>query len=265
MIESLLDDLSRWYIRRSRRRFSVVFKNNASNRDKKDYENASRTLGYVLAELTKLIAPFTPFFAEAVYGEMNKKDKCESIHLADWPMAETRDKRQETADKKLIEGMAEIRKISSLALAKRAEVGIKVRQPLSELKVKSSKFKVKELTEILKDEVNVKRIVFDKNISSEIKLDTVITPALKEEGTIREFVRAIQELRQEAGLKPGQDMELMLVLPEELKAIVSKNEKFLKSEVGAKILNYKKSEKFCAESETKIDGVPVWIGIKKIR
>jgi len=263
-IESLLDDLSRWYIRRSRRRFSVVFKNNISASDKKDYESALRTLGYVLSELTKLIAPFTPFFAEAVYSEMGNENKCESVHLADWP---TSSKAQIANSKLLTEGMAEIRKISSLALAKRAEIGIKVRQPLAELKVKSQKLKGinKELLEILKDEVNVKKVVFDTKAKNEIELDTVITPPLKEEGTIREFVRAIQELRQKAGLKPGQDMELMLVLPDELKTIVSKNEKFLKSEVSAKIVNYKKSEKFGAESETKIDGVPVWIGIKKTR
>jgi len=285
-IESLLDDLSRWYIRRSRRRFSVAFKG-ATKNDLKDYESASRTLGFVLAELNKLIAPFTPFFAEAVYKELKahnsrqrrgspkaaKLANLDSVHLADWP---TIGKAQIANSKSLIKEMAEIRKISSLALAKRAEIGIKVRQPLAELKVKNlrprrislglKKSKInKELLEILKDEVNVKKIVFSPNIPNDIELDTVITPAFKEEGIIRDFVRAIQELRQEAGLKPGQDMELVLVLPEELKTIVSRNEKFLKSEVSAKIINYKKSEKFGAESETKIDGVPVWIGIKRIR
>ena len=224
-----------------------------------------------------MIAPFTPFFAEAVYKELkahnSKLANLDSVHLADWP---TLGKEQRAKSKSLIEGMAEIRKISSLALAKRAEIGIKVRQPLAELKVKNlrprrislglKKSKInKELLEILKDKVNVKKIVFSPNIPNDIELDTVITPAFKEEGIIRDFVRAIQELRQEAGLKPGQDMELVLVLPEELKTIVSRNEKFLKSEVSAKIINYKKSEKFGAESETKIDGVPVWIGIKRIR
>ena len=249
-IESLLDDLSRWYIRRSRRRFSVAFKG-ATKNDLKDYESASRTLGFVLAELNKLIAPFTPFFAEAVYKELKahnsrqrrgspkaaKLANLDSVHLADWP---TLGKEQRAKSKSLIEGMAEIRKISSLALAKRAEIGIKVRQPLAELKVKSDKRQVtwdKELLEILKNEVNVKKIIFDLKISSDIELDTVITPALKEEGIIRDFVRAIQELRQEAGLKPGQDIELMLGLPEELKQIVSRNEKFLKSEVSAKVIN----------------------------
>ena len=267
-IENLLDDLSRWYIRRSRRRFSVAFKG-ATKSDLKDYESASQTLGFVLAELNKLIAPFTPFFAEAVYKELkahnSKLANLDSVHLADWP---TLGKEQRAKSKSLIEGMAEIRKISSLALAKRAEIGIKVRQPLAELKVKSDKRQMawdKELLEILKNEVNVKKIIFDLKILSDIELDTVITPALKEEGIIRDFVRAIQELRQEAGLKPGQDIELMLGLLEELKQIVSRNEKFLKSEVSAKVINYRRSEKFGAESETKIDGVPVWIGIKRIR
>lgn len=162
-----------------------------------------------------------------------------------------------------MKAMAEIRRLASIALAKRAEAGIKVRQPLRELRIKNNELrKRKELLEILKDEVNVKKIKFSQKISGEVELDTLITPELKEEGIIRELKRAIQELRQKAGLKPGENMELMLDLPEELKSIISKNEKFLKSEVGAKKIDYKKSKKFIVETETKVDGALVWIGIK---
>ena len=189
--------------------------------------------------------------------------------------------------------MAEVRRLASLGLAKRAEAGIKVRQPLNELRIANSKSQIvknKQLLEILKDEVNVKEIKFDPKIPSEVELDTLITPELKEEGIMRGLKRTVQELRQEAGLRPGESIELFLDLTEELKSIVSKNEKFLKSEVSAKTVNYnpvrgrprqrasstgtsgrpasngvKKSDKFSAESETKIDGVPVWVGVKKIR
>ncbi len=256
-IENFLDDLSRWYIRRSRRRFSVVFKKGATAKDEKDYLAASRTLGFALSELAKISAPFVPFFGELVNDELGKIDG-ESIHLADWPKAD-----KKLVDKVLITEMAEIRKLGSFALAKRAEVGIKVRQPLASLKVRSAKPKNKEVIELLKDEVNVKKVIFEPKAKEDIELDTKITPALKEEGTIRELVRIVQELRQKAGLKPGENIELMVDLPKELKSIVLRNEKLLKNEVAAKNLSYKKSVKLGAEIETKIGGVLVWIGIKK--
>lgn len=134
------------------------------------------------------------------------------------------------------------------------------------IKYQVSSIKIrKELLEILKDEVNVKKATFNSKLKEEIKFDTVITSALKEEGTIRDMVRIVQELRQKAGLKPGENIELMVDLPEELKSVVSKNEKLLKNEVAAKNIDYKKSVKLGAEIETKIDGAPVWIGIKKLR
>ncbi|HUX35768.1 MAG TPA: class I tRNA ligase family protein [Candidatus Paceibacterota bacterium] len=264
-IENFLDDLSRWYIRRSRRRFSVVFKAGATAKDEKDYLAASQTLGFALSELDKLVAPFTPFFGEIVHKELgvqNLELRKESVHLEDWPKINS--KLQTPSSKLLINEMAEIRKLGSLALAKRAELGIKVRQPLALLKVKSAKPKNKEVIEILKDEVNVKKIVFDAKAKIDVEFDTIITPELKGEGIVRDLVRIVQELRQKAGLKPGENIELMLDLPAELKSIVSKNEKLLKTEVAAKKLDYKKSVKLGAEIETKIDGIPVWIGIKGI-
>ena len=71
-IEVFVDDLSRWYIRRSRRRFSVVFKKGATTKDEKDYLAASRTLGFALSELGKMTAPFTPLFSEMIHDELGK-------------------------------------------------------------------------------------------------------------------------------------------------------------------------------------------------
>ncbi|MBI4085264.1 MAG: class I tRNA ligase family protein [Candidatus Liptonbacteria bacterium] len=261
-IERLLDDLSRWYIRRSRRRFSAVFKGGAGGG--REHTEASQTLGMVLSEMNKLMAPFVPFLSEAVYRELGAK-KEESVHLTNWPSV---GKSQIINRSSLIDGMADIRRIASSALAKRAEIGIKVRQPLAELRIKDQSSiikKNKELLEILKDEVNVKKITFGAKISGDIEFDTVITPELKKEGTIRELIRTVQELRQEAGLKPGDSIDLMLDLPAEIKSAVSSNEKFLKSEVGAKSLAYKKSGKFLAEAETKIDNLKIRIGVKKAK
>ena len=113
--------------------------------------------------------------------------------------------------------MKQIRKIVSLALEQRAKAGIKIRQPLQELRIKKYAENVygkqklidkKELLELIKDEVNVKSIVYDKNIKNEVELDIKITTELEEQGLAREFVRFIQSLRKEARLMPDDIIEI---------------------------------------------------------
>ncbi len=276
-IESFIGDLSRWYIRRSRRRFQPArTRHNFADvgggvaggkvEDEKDHENASNVLGHVLLETSKLIAPFVPFFAEALYLSMNNELRIrnknhDSVHLADWPKAD-----KKAIDKKLSATMEEIRSVASAVLAKRAEAGIKVRQPLSSLKLGTKNLKLKtqkELLEILKDEVNVKEVKFDGKIKENFELDMNITHELKEEGILRELVRTIQDLRQDAKLKPQDVIELFADGAEEIKFVVSKNAEFLKKEVKAKRVELGKPPRFDAEFDTKIEGMPVWVGIKK--
>ena len=252
-IENFVGDLSRWYIRRSRRRFQ---KPSPSADGQKDYAAASDVLNYTLIETSKLTAPFAPFFSEALFKSLSNE---ESVHLEDWPKVD-----KKMIDKKLTILMDEVRNIASNVLAKRAEIGIKVRQPLASLKIKDIKLKTqKELLEILKDEVNVKEIKFDAKLKEDFELDTKITHELKEEGTLRELIRTIQDLRQDAKLKPQDAVELFLDGAEEIKFIVSKYRELLKKEVKAKRMELGKPPRFDAEIETRIDEMPVWIGIKK--
>ena len=258
-IEKLTDDLSRWYIRRSRRRLQ-------KSENKKDYEDCSQTLRYVLSEILKMMAPFNPFFSEILWNALGEKD---SIHLQEWPAINLKFKNQNA---KLLKEMEEVRKLATLSLAKRAEAGIKVRQPLAALRVATNNNKKitknKQLLEILADEVNVKKVVFDKKLNppagGEIELDTNITSELKEEGLVRDLVRAIQELRQKAGLSANDRIIGMFELPESLREIVLKNEGLLKKEVGAKEILYKKSEKFEAVAEIKIESENVWVAIRRL-
>ena len=255
-IESFIDDLSRWYIRRSRRRLQKP-------ESVKDFEAASATLGYSLLTLVKLMAPFTPFFSEGLYRALGGEK--ESVHLDEWPKVS--DKRQVTSDKKLIAQMKAVRELAALGLAKRAEVGIKVRQPLAAMRVKNQEAGIRNqegLSQILKDEVNVKEIIFDKELTEGVELDTVITPALREEGLVREISRTVQELRQKGGFSPSDKIGLMMQVGDELRQAVMNNEAILKSDIGAKSIDYKKSEKFTAEIVTKIEGEEVWIGIRKM-
>ena len=183
LFQDFVDDLSNWYIRRSRQRFQT---------DQK--QEASQTLYFVLLKLSQLLAPFTPFISEELYQRLNGK---ESVHLSDYPKS----------DKKLINNnlekqMKEIREMTTLGLAQRAEAGIKVRQPLQKLEI-DKKFG-RELLELLKQEVNVKEVVVGKKV----QLDTKITQELEKEGKYREMIRNVNKLRKELKLTPKDRIEI---------------------------------------------------------
>ncbi|MEK7191951.1 MAG: class I tRNA ligase family protein [Patescibacteria group bacterium] len=249
-IEVLIDDLSRWYIRRSRKR-----------------PESLPVLGKVLLKISKLAAPFNPFFSEALYVSLKDMgaqtsedaDNVQSVHLTNWPKAI-----KEEIDEKLVKQMSQIRYWASLVLAKRAEAGIKVRQPLSKLKIKNEKLKTadKELLSILADEVNVKEVVFDNKIKGEVELDTKITPELRNEGIMRELVRMAQGLRHDAGYRPGEKIVLMAEFPKDLLDVVNANLNDFKESVSAKSVIFKK-EKFDAELNTKLDNWDIWMWVRK--
>ncbi|MEK7527205.1 MAG: class I tRNA ligase family protein [Patescibacteria group bacterium] len=200
-IADFIDDLSTWYLRRSRERI----------KQPTTKAEALATLSFVLLELAKVMAPLTPFFAEYLYNQVGGKK--ESVHLEEWPAKDTQ--RPTTNDQQLLEEMKETRRIVSLALEARAKANIKVRQPLALLKFsifnppagragfQFSKNK-DQLLQLVKEEINIKEIVFSKDLKEEVELDTNITPILKKEGDYREVLRRIQELRKEKGLQPGQ-------------------------------------------------------------
>ena len=251
LIETLVDDLSRWYIRRSRDRFR-------KEGDKVEYERASGMLAHVLLEISKLVAPFAPFFADGLYKSLPGAEK-ESIHLDAWPKAN-----KKLIDKKLLDGMKIIRDLATKALALRSEAGIKVRQPLQALRVPGTLGKTsRELFDVLKDEVNVKKVVADPKVK-ELKLDTKITAELKAEGLVREMTRLIQDLRQKAGLKPKDKISVACELPKTLETILESHTNSLKKAVNAKTLEFKRTTKFDSEIVTKLDAQEVWVAVRKV-
>ena len=187
-IESFIDNLSNWYIRRSRDRFW-------KNENDGDKENAYQTLYDVLVTLSKVMAPFTPFLSEEIYKNLTDE---ESVHLADYPVAN-----ETSIDKDVREKMMITRNLVVQGLQKRSGAGIKVRQPLALLSAKIRIDLPQEYKDIIKEELNVKDVVFDilesLEMEEDIVLDMEITPELKLEGEAREIIRAIQEGRKKAG------------------------------------------------------------------
>ncbi|MBI3495568.1 isoleucine--tRNA ligase [Candidatus Berkelbacteria bacterium] len=164
-----IDDTSTWYLRRSRGR-----------QDQEFFD----TLREVLITTAKLIAPFMPLNADALYQKFEKG----SVHFANWPKAGK-------SQNALLPQMATSRSLVSEALKVRAEQGIKVRQPLARLTI--NKALPEPLLELIADEINVRKVVVGKTFS----LDTAITAELEQEGIAREVIRFIQDLRKRAGCR----------------------------------------------------------------
>jgi len=192
-ILDFITELSQWYIRRSRNRFK--------GENIEDKNKALQTLNHVLTELTKVMAPFTPFISEKIFLEINKNS--ESVHLELFPVCD-----ETKINEKVLEDMELSRKIVEYGLSLREEAKIKVRQPLSYLKINKSKID-KAYLDIIASEINVKQVLFlEENDSEEneilkevqdikVALNTFINEELKKEGLVRDFVRTINQLRKE--------------------------------------------------------------------
>ena len=191
-----IDDLSNWYVRRSRRRFS-------KNDDREDKLAAFHTLHSMLKLTAIVLAPFTPFLSEELYQKITTSD--ESVHLLYWPGPLSEPDREN-----ILENMARTRQIITDALSLRmqksdTEEQIKVRQPLALLIYPGEKLD-DFYEQIIREEVNVKKVEHGKAL----KLDKTLTKELKEEGYARDLIRAIQSARKHAGLQMDDHIKLSI-------------------------------------------------------
>ncbi|MFA4999237.1 MAG: class I tRNA ligase family protein [Parcubacteria group bacterium] len=250
-IVDLLEDFSNWYIRRGRKRLQQP-------KSEEDFYAASKTLYDCLVTAAKLMAPFTPFIAEAVYKSLTvEKD---SVHLEDWPILGKLSKEDES----LIEMMVFARIVASQALAKRAEVGIKVKQPLAYYKTSVKELAGNaEILALIADEANVKRVIYDSSVPGDGVLDTEITNDLREEGILRELTRIAQDLRQKAGLKPKEKAEFYIYSEaEEINKVITENTDKFKMTLSLSNVIMKKNDDVKASQETKVSESGIWAGIK---
>lgn len=242
-LKSLVDELSKWYIRRSRDRFA------AGDTD------ALETLYYVLVEISKLAAPFVPFVSEYMYRELVASQLAElpeSVHLTDFPVV---DMAFLNNYKQILAEMEVVRSIGELGQSLRTTHGLKIRQPLSRLEVQFTYAADVEgvyLSDWMKDVIcaelnvvevaDVPQLAENKTIQTivspsgtlAIGLETKLTPELAEEGLMREIIRSIQALRKEKGFKQGEKVKVSYDTEDkEVLAVLTKRVEDIKSAVSA--------------------------------
>ena len=240
-----IDDLSNWFVRRSRRRFS-------KNDDEEDKQEAFWTLWKVLEKTAVLLAPFTPFLAEELWQNLvGGWEKEKSVHLLNYPTT------TEIDDTTVLGQMARTREIITNALALRmqksdTEDQIKVRQPLSKLIYPGDKLP-EFYEQIIAEEVNVKQVENGK----ELMLDKTLTEELKREGYARDLIRAIQSARKNAKLNMDDRIKLSLSidLPEGFESLI-------KAEVLAD--SFKKGQNYAYDEIAKVSSDNITISLERI-
>ena len=249
-----VDDFSNWYLRRSRRRFQRP-------KNKREKEEVAGVSAEVLKTLALISASFVPYAAEAVYQGLKEKIQLseESVHLAQWPKANRALQKLELEKK-----METVRKIAADALKARASAGVKVRQPLGELRIKTQELKrYPELLDLIQEEVNVKKIVIDKKLSkTSVALNTTVTEVLRREGVAREIIRNIQELRRDLGLKPKEKVVIQCAGSEKGIAVVNEWQKQIKTETNTVKIMVGGKRKFRVERELPLGSENLWLGIR---
>ncbi len=247
-IRPFVENLSTWYIRLSRERFA------AGDRD------ALHTLYSVLTRFVLVVAPILPFTAEAMYQNLVRSldSQCEdSVHLCRWPDRVL--SRIETSGD-LRAKMNEVMHLSHIAHAIRKEASLPLRQPLSEAFITGVQHlkETDECLDILRQEINVKKIslrgmpegsniVIKKEGDLSVALVTEVSEALRQEGLLREVVRAIQNFRKTQGLKAGQLVALYYFTQDhEMQKMIEMKQTEIKGATHLKDLvsSYEASEEF---------------------
>ncbi|MBP7006858.1 MAG: class I tRNA ligase family protein, partial [Candidatus Pacebacteria bacterium] len=232
-IEGLIEDLSTWYLRRSRERI------------KEGDKEAKQTMYFVLKNLAKMLAPFTPFIAEDVWQKLKNEKDVESVHLAEWPEVIK-------FNKDILTSMQLVRDICNVGNMLRKKENVPLRQPLATLYI--DKEVNKEYEEIIKDELNVKSLEKGEEISFDMK----ITEELKQEGMYREFVRAVQDVRKEENKKPDDIVVLNVETDSSGKDLINKWQSQISKIVGAKEVVFVEN----SGKEVKIDTIVFKISLE---
>ncbi len=176
----IIDDFSNWYLRRSRKRLWIEEKT-------KDKMSGYSSMYEIFLGLTKIMAPFVPFITEELYQNLRTEKMVESVHLCDFLKSNNK-----LINKNLEQGMDQIRELVEIGRALRSKIGIKVRYPLKKASIvcsKETEKNIKDIIELLNEEINVKEISFeinsDKFMEKEVKPNhSSIGPKYKEKAKL---------------------------------------------------------------------------------
>jgi isoleucyl-tRNA synthetase len=232
-ITDFIDDLSVWYLRRSRERLK--------SDDETDRAHALSSLRYVLRTLALLMAPSMPFYAEYLWSRVKDEDDEISVHLASWPEGGVVDDALEAT-------MLHVRSFANTGLMLRTQKKINLKQPLASFII-GHDFEKPEYWDacvsILADELNVKEVRLQNNFMEEgnsFGFDWKITEELKAEGDARELIRKIQELRKQKGLEPKDRIGLLVQTSDSGEALINTFMEEIKKVVGANMIVFGNAE-----------------------
>ncbi len=221
-LTDFVDDLSVWYLRRSRDRLK--------GEDITDKTATLATLRYVLQELAKVMAPSMPFYAEYLWQQVKGEGTEESVHLTTWPEGGE-------IDEALMTDMETAREVVTKALEARTKAGIKVRQPIASMTGPALGDAIQIL---ILDELNAK--VYEPVELDTVSIDTGLTPELKAEGEARELMRAVQDMRKKAGLEPQDRIKLVVQTDSAGQAVVEQFKDEISRTVGAEDITFADTE-----------------------
>lgn len=199
-LKSFVDDLSTWYIRRSRDRVGPSATNNV------DKELTYTTLNIVFENFFKAASPLIPFITDFLYQHLTEG---ESVHLQDWPSLGS----APHINQDLIDKMQLVRKAAEIGNSERKLKGVAIKQALSSVVIYGSfddLVNEPDLLNLIKEELNVEKVTIVKSEEERAEYDLVITPELKEKGEAREIIRSSQEARKEAGCDLDEYVDLTL-------------------------------------------------------
>ncbi len=272
-IEEFVDYLSNWYVRRSRRRF---WKSGGDE----DKLSAYFALYDCLVTVSKLLAPLTPFIAEELYQNLVRSvdsKSPESVHLCDFPAADL-----SLVDAKLSADTRLAMKVSSLGRAARSKAGIKVRQPLAEVviktRAKSERQGLENLAPQVLEELNVKALAFAEPESDlvaqpgycvaeeggyAVAVPTEIPPELIDEGIAREIVHRLQTMRRTAGFEIADYIVTYYQADPFLQKAIESLSAYIKQETLSQQLLCSPPEEGCHTESHRIDGRSITLGVKK--
>jgi isoleucyl-tRNA synthetase len=245
VVNRFIDDLSNWYLRRSRRRFWAS--KGASKQSDQDKQAAYHTLYTVLVTLGDLLAPFVPFVTETIYQNLVRQvdpEAAESVHHRQWP-----EPQKGWLDEKLNQEMELVKRLVSLGHAARNQANRKLRQPLSEAAMAVGTASDREIVEqyqaLISEELNVKTVRLLDTAAEAV--DYQLKPLPKQLGQkygsqfppLREAILALDPLSTAERLLAGETIEVAVgkeeftILPEEVEVLIEAHEGFSAAADGA--------------------------------